>query len=281
MGNLQQGRRNLAAAESLIRESTAILLDSLGEDNPTVLYNTNGLGEVLMERGRFDEAERTFEHVLEIRRRVLGDRHEETLWTIGNLGAIHRFREEYADAEEHYRLAFEDRRHTRGIDHPRTANSSSATSSRSRDGTRRRSLFFARLSRATGKGFPEDHPHVAEGLLACGWSLLEQDRFVEAEPMFRRCVQTWSTVSPEYEWYYPFAEAGLGAALEARGRLAAADSHLVAGCRVLMGSLHVPRSRVRFALERLAALCDSLGGPDEAAAWRDSIGALTRRGAAR
>jgi eukaryotic-like serine/threonine-protein kinase len=78
------------------------------------------IGRVYEELGVFPEAERQFQHALDLRRRTLGEQHYETLQSSYSLATAYEFEGRYAEAEPVLKKTLEARRRVLGPDHPDT-----------------------------------------------------------------------------------------------------------------------------------------------------------------
>ena len=101
--------------------------------------------------------------------------------------------------------------------------------------------------------------------------LLDQERYVEAEPLYRDLLAGRRRVQPDV-WSTFNTESGLGGVLLAQRKFAAAEPLLINGYEGMMTrreqDLTSTRQRIGEALERLEKLYTAWGRPAEANAWR-------------
>jgi hypothetical protein len=113
------------------------------------------------------------------------------------------------------------------------------------------------------------------GILAeAGNSLLQRDKFAEAEPVVRECLAIREEHIPD-DWRTFNTRSMLGGSLLGQNRYADAEPLLRAGYEgMARREDSIPQEgqfRVIEALERLARLCESTGRKDEAAKWRRAL----------
>jgi Flp pilus assembly protein TadD len=77
-------------AETMYRETLAVLQRVLGSEHPDTLSTANNLAIALKSQGKYGEAETMYRETLAVQQRVLGREHPETLRTVNNLAACVR-----------------------------------------------------------------------------------------------------------------------------------------------------------------------------------------------
>jgi non-specific serine/threonine protein kinase/serine/threonine-protein kinase len=114
-------RGDLPGAEALYRESLEQMrarTDGDAHDQPHVL---SGIGRVLMDQGRYDEAAPIVEEMLAMQRRLHGDAHPGLVTGLNNLGMMRRAQKRLDDAEAALREALDLCHESLPPDHPDTA----------------------------------------------------------------------------------------------------------------------------------------------------------------
>jgi serine/threonine protein kinase/Tfp pilus assembly protein PilF len=122
MGNVYEKLGLTAPAQSLLTHSADIRSRVLGPEHPETLRSRNDLGVVLLDEGRFADAEKSYRETLEIRRRVLGPEHPDTLQSMNNLGIVLVTEGHFAEAEKLLRALLEIKTRVLGPEHPDTLN---------------------------------------------------------------------------------------------------------------------------------------------------------------
>ncbi|MBZ4417297.1 serine/threonine-protein kinase [Myxococcus sp. RHSTA-1-4] len=101
----------------------ALMEKGAAEENLGLAQLHNGLGNVLMDQGRYAKAREHFERALAIKQRLLGDEHPTIAVTLNNLGIIHEELGEYTEAQARHERALALRRALLGPEHPMVASS--------------------------------------------------------------------------------------------------------------------------------------------------------------
>ena len=71
----------------------------LGPKHPDTLVSMNNLACVLLDEGKYAQAEALYSQALEIERRVLGPEHPDTLISMNNLAHVYWYEGKYPQAE--------------------------------------------------------------------------------------------------------------------------------------------------------------------------------------
>jgi tetratricopeptide (TPR) repeat protein len=69
---------------------------------PHTIWSMASLAATYHMQGRYDEAERSYVEVLELRREVLGEKHPDTIGSMASLAAIYHAQGRYDEAEKSY-----------------------------------------------------------------------------------------------------------------------------------------------------------------------------------
>jgi hypothetical protein len=121
-----------------------------------------------------------------------------------------------------------------------------------------------------------DDRATASMLATLGHARLQLDKFGEAEQVLRRCLDL-RTRTPTDPWLRYNAMSLLGGAVLGQGRHAEAEPLLLEGYEKMEPPADAANRRSE-ALERVIALYESWGKPEEVAAWRAKVGATESSG---
>lgn len=116
LANLRQDVQDLDRAEEFARRALAIIEKTEGP-NLQMATVLNNLGQLLIERGQFEQAGGMLRRSLEIQERN-GEQGVNIAITLQNLGITARQRRDHAKAEQYYLRALALRRESLGPDHP-------------------------------------------------------------------------------------------------------------------------------------------------------------------
>jgi hypothetical protein len=126
------------------------------------------------------------------------------------------------------------------------------------------------------KALPNDSPQLAGALAPIGLILLEQKKWVEAEPVLRECLVIREKAEPD-AWTTFNTKSMLGGALLGQKKYADAEPLLLAGYEGLkQREKTIPpqgNTRIPEAIERLVQLYEATGNKDAAAKWRKELAA--------
>jgi hypothetical protein len=135
----------------------------------------------------------------------------------------------------------------------------------------RAEAVFRRLLEVCQKAFGPGHRHTALAQRSLGGNLLGQQKYAEAEPLLRDCLDADEKGQPD-AWTTFQAKSLLGEALLGQKKYADAEPLLRAGHEGLKRrAAHIPvqsRAEVAEAARRLVRLYDAWGRPERAAQWR-------------
>ena len=98
---------------------------------------------------------------------------------------------------------------------------------------------------------------IDSGLVRLGAILVQQDKFVEAEPLLRECLDIRQEELPKRHRLIPYAMSILGASLAGQRKFAEAEPLLLNGFTGMAGAPDTSETRKRKALERLVKLYES------------------------
>ena len=121
------------------------------------------------------------------------------------------------------------------------------------------------------RALPHEHPTTASSLVQLGEMLNETMRFREARPYWEEGLEIQRTLLPPEHSSIAEAECDLGESLRGLLQYEAAEPLLVRGCSGVLASSEASRRGKRMAVERVVALYDAWGKPEQAAEWRAKL----------
>jgi serine/threonine protein kinase/tetratricopeptide (TPR) repeat protein len=266
-------------AEPLLREALTIGRVRPGESDPLTLHVMNALAQVCHRRGEFDEAERLFTKVLETRRATLGADHSDLLHSLNNLGVHYQQRGRYDRAEPLFVEAVAGARRTLPAGHPFTRRwvENLANNHAHRGHPHLAEPLYRELAALARDGAGPESVAYAGQLARLSGNLMGQKKYAEAEPVAREALAIREKKEPDL-WTTFDTQSLLGGALLGQTKYAEAEPFLLRGYRGMKDRAgQIPadaEAHLAEGLERLAALYDAWGKPDEAANWRKELEAV-------
>jgi non-specific serine/threonine protein kinase/serine/threonine-protein kinase len=185
MGFLLQDQGKFDQAEPYYREALEKSRRVLGEEHPLALIYINNMGGSLHAQGMLAEAEPYWREALEKRRRVLGEEHPDTLTSINNMGGLLQAQGKLDQAEPYLREALEKSRRVLGEEHPDTQGSAInlAELLERQQKFGEAETLWKQLLAMRSKTLPPADWRIANIKSRVGGALLQQAKFVEAEPL--------------------------------------------------------------------------------------------------
>jgi serine/threonine protein kinase/Tfp pilus assembly protein PilF len=268
-----------AEAIPLMREALRIMEKDYGKDHPSVAYSLNNLASLLKDEGNYAEAESIFRETLVRARAALGPEHPFVARVMNNLAALLQNRGRETEAESLSRAALAMNRKLLAEDHPSVATNLNnlALIVQAQGRSREAEDLFRRALAMRRKLLGDRHPRVASSLLGLSSSLLDRHAVAEAEPLLRECLEIQQANLKPDDWKIALTQSLLGECLTARREFAPAESLLRAGSEILGASSAAPAAEKRKALERLIALYEAWGRPDQAASGRAQLHRLEQQ----
>jgi tetratricopeptide (TPR) repeat protein len=272
---LAHARRDYARAESLARESLAIL-DALPPGYPEEMraIRLNSLAMAVQE-GRADYAEATIyrREALEITRRVLDAGHPRVVQAINNLAMSHYRAGAYAEAEPLIREALERNRAIFGPVHPEVITTLNNLALLLGDTGRHgdANAIWAQVAAADAERFGPDHPETAQTFVSWGNSLLRAGDLEEAEVKLRRAIEILGTHVPDDSWQLAAPRSILAMCLVPQREFAEAESLLRQAYDSLLTQFDRAHPRVQRVIERTVSLYEAWDRPADAAEWRTRL----------
>lgn len=298
--NTLTAQNNLGVSYQQVRrlpESIAVLekvresrIRVIGPDHPDTLATVNNLGVSYLELGKLAEAREMLKQAVDGRTRKLGAEHPATLNSVMNLGRTYQMDGKLEQALPLLLQAAQGME-KRNFQHQyaaaiviRLLNCLDQLERYAESETWQRKLLAANRARSG-----VNTPVYATGQSALGQTLLQQQKWAEAESLLRESLErlqklaaaakpgTAGGVSP---WSIGVNKSALGQALVKQQKFAEAEPLLLAGYQELAG-LEGPRSpqdakRLQEVLERIIQLYESWAKKEQAAEWRKKLPAAPK-----
>ena len=295
-------------AEPLARQSLALRQRVLGPEHMETLWSEETLAMVLASRGKTQEACDLNREMLKVQRRKFGASHRDVLCTdyrlamnlidlgknneaievvreaVANGGNSHNVQSyvytymnklavafaannEFALAQDVARQAFAGRRHDLGEAHPDTISSWSVLAycldkggkAEAAEKTYRELLAIQRAAQLPADATLES---LADLLIRSG-------RPEQGEPLARECLSIRQKTQQANGSLIAAANSILGQALAGQKKFGEAEPLLLTSFDALSTTSGVPAIRKSEAIDRIIALYETWGKPEQAAKWRD------------
>jgi serine/threonine protein kinase/tetratricopeptide (TPR) repeat protein len=240
----------------------------LGPDHTATLNTLKWLGEAYWSTNQLDKSVPLFEELLERQEAKLGRQHLDTQFTVANLGINYkdagRLKEAIPLLEEAHQAA------KCSSDLRSVASQLIDAYAKAGENAKLAGLLHEQLAEAR-KSLPNDSPQLAGLLAQNGMSLLQQKKWVEAEPLLRESLAIREKTQPDV-WSTFNTQSLLGGALLGQKKYAEAEPLLLAGYEGMkQREKSIPpqaSTRIPNALDRLIELSTATNKPDDAKKWR-------------
>jgi tetratricopeptide (TPR) repeat protein len=268
--------RKYDRAEALFREVLGTSTAKRGADHPFTLITMHSLAVLYQLQEKLDQAEPLFAEVLRVRTAKLGADHPEILQSMNNLAMLYLDQRKYDQAEKLLGRAEKEARQKLSIAHPDTqkyvhnlAECHEQMGQLTQAECLRRELADLSEQRDGNRSL-----QYASRLSFLGLNLLRQQKFADAEPPLRACLDILENKQPE-EWNTFNVKSLLGGSLLGQRQYPEAEPLLVQGYEGLkQRQARIPPTRRVFlteALERLVQLYDALEKKDKADELRKKL----------
>ena len=149
------------------------------------------IGTTYRDLGIYPEAQRQFERVLELRRRVLKKDHPDTLLSIRNLATVYHNQGKFAQAEQLYDQVLEVQRRVLGEQHPDTLQSmyDLAVVYQDQGKLAPAEPLFARVLAVRRRVLGENHPDTLQSIAGLGGLYQLQGKYAQAEPLVSKALE--------------------------------------------------------------------------------------------
>ena len=260
----------LTEAEQVAREGLSLATNNASKKDPLVAKSLAQLGVIVQDQGRLAEAEDLFRKSLNARKKLFGDNDPTVVQTLNKLSGVLSLEGKQAEAEKINREALKtfswhklgqpsdgDSLYSRGIELYDRGNLTEAET------CFRQSLTLRRKTRHD----------VDVTLSALANTLRRQQKFSEAEPLFRECLAMRETNCPN-AWYTFFTRMRLGATLMAKRNYEEAEPLLISGYEGMRQRESGIRDRyivLEESIQSLVQLFEDTFRFEKAAEWRTKL----------
>ena len=272
MTNLATGYQaagKLDRAMPLLEETLALSKAKLGPDHPDTLKSMGNLAAGYWATGKLDRAIPLFEETLKLRVVKSGEDHPDTWLARANLGVNYLDSGRVADALPHLEGAFQASRRYPEI---RWIGAKLLEASARSDHADQVPPVVREILAEGRASLPAGSLPLAGLLAQMGSTLLDAHAWPDSEPILRECLDIREKAEPD-AWTTANTRSLLGGALLGQSRHAEAEPLLRSGYEGLKQRADaIPpggRHRPGQALDRLIALAEATGKPEEAKAWRE------------
>jgi len=281
MASLYEQRARYDEAEATYRKVIETRRNKQGPDHRMTLQTMQNFAVFLFQRGRFDESVNYLRQVLAGERVTLGSDHPETLVTIHNLAVLYRDRQKFDEAEPLFVEALSAAKKKLGLEHANTQEIvNNLAVLHEMKGTPQ--IVESELRELVEFLKQNPGPNLRAYALELGYlakNLLDQNKYVEAEPFARQCLAIRTKHFPD-RWGTFYTKHLVGSALWGQNKLSEAEPYLVQGYEGMkQRESNIPPAAKRYlkdSLERVIQLYDDWGKKSEADEWRKKLAAGSR-----
>jgi tetratricopeptide (TPR) repeat protein len=262
---LRQQMGQLAAAESLYRESLALRRTALPALDTLVIRSVGNLAVAVHEQFRLAEAESLYRQTLALEARAPVRSPRDRMEALSNLGNLLQEAHRPDEAEPLLREALALRRARQGSRHPGTASTlESLAKVRIQRGDPVEGEKLLREAAETwGLALGEDHPYYATALANLGLRLRDQGHLDEAEALLRRALDIARAAMGDDDRQVAAMRYNYGRVLQGQGKLAAAETEFAGALAVMERALPADHPSLTAARSGLGSIKSDLGRPAE------------------
>jgi serine/threonine protein kinase len=271
----------LADAEQFAREGLTIATNLATSvraiKGSLVAKSLAQLGVIVQDQGNLAEAESLFRESLAVRKQLLGDEHPTLAQTLNKLSGVLTMEGKVAEAEKTSREALKVFRWSSGMDSDGDLYSRGDSFFEQGNLAEAETCFRQALAIRRKHGGGQD---VEVTLSSLATTLSHQQRFSEAEPLYRECLASRETNCPN-AWYTHYTRLRLGAALMGKRQYAEAEPLLISGYEGMRKRESSIRERTKVlaeAVQDLVQLFEATSRPEKAAEWKEKLAALQSAG---
>ena len=260
----------LVEAEKIAREGLLYAKDVEGKKDSQVGKSLAQLAVIVQDQGRLGEAENLFRKSLKVRKQFLGDKHPTVAQALNSLSGVLTLEGKQGEAERINREALiifrsskpinlpdDDSLYGRGLEFYDQGNWAEAET------CFRQAVVHRRKNRHD----------LDVALSALGSTLRRQEKFSEAESVYRECLTMREKICPN-AWYTFYTRLRLGAVLMARRNYEEAEPLLISGYEGMRQRDTGIRERYKVlteSIESLIQLFEATSRFDKATEWRTKL----------
>lgn len=164
---------------------------TLGAEHPDTLASMNTVAKVLIQQGKYEQAEHLFRQTLELREKVLGLEHPDTLKSMNSLGKILRVRGKYELAQQMLQKTVELQKRLLGCEHldTQTTLKNSALVLSDQGEHEQAEQIYRQTLESWEKVLGPKHPNTIKCMNDLAGSLHMQGKLEEAEQIYQQPVK--------------------------------------------------------------------------------------------
>lgn len=252
LSNVSVWADDLEQAEKTARAAVEIY-KSAPRYHPDRVMADFRLGEILMYRGRINDAAPLFERALAAQRVLYGSNNDVVADTLGSLAQVRVAQNNVEDGEKLIREALAMHRGSGSTEGNKIGHLQTLLATvlmRQSKFAEAESLLRDTLD-IFAKNLPRDHQYVASAEHYLGESLLASGKLAQAEATLTEAMNRWKRTDAA-PWRAARSASALGEVLYREGRLQEAERYLVDSFRALRNDPHADREAKEKARERVA-----------------------------
>jgi eukaryotic-like serine/threonine-protein kinase len=260
----------LTEAEKYAREGLTLARNSPGKKDALVAKSLAQLGVIVQDQGKLAEAEGLFRQSLAVRRKLLGDEHPTVAQSFNTLSGVLTLEGKMAEAERAGREALKVFRWSHRQDMSDEDLYSRGTVFFDKGNFTEAEACFRQSLAIRRKSGGQD---LEVALSSLATTLRHQQRFAEAEPLYRECLASRETNCPN-AWYTHYTRAMLGATLLGKRKFDEAEPLLISGyegMRERESSIRERNKVLAEILQNIVQLFEATSRPEEASDWRTKL----------
>lgn len=251
---------------------------TLGANHSDTLGSMSNLAFAFADVGKLQDALSLHRQAFEGSKSTLGVDHPDTLNRMRSLADFYRDSlERTSDAIPLLEDGVSKSRARFGNDHVLTISfmRSLALTTEKANESAKAELLYGEVVQLARKNLPSADPRIASELANLCRCQLKQNKFTEAEPLLRECLDIRRKASPD-DWTTANTESMLGEALTGLKHFDEAEPLLLSGYEGMNKRREqipaaVRSERLREAVERLVKLYEAWDKPDSAKRWREEL----------
>jgi serine/threonine protein kinase len=269
----------LSEAEQLAREGLTIATNAPGKKEALVAKSLAQLAVIVQDQGKLGEAEGLFRQSLAVQKQLVGNEHPAVARTLNTLSGVLTLEGKTAEAEKAGRDAMKLYGWTFAANDPFAGDLYNRGNILFEQGKLAEAeACFRQVLAVRRKGAGGQDVEVALSSLAT--TLRRQQRFAEAEPLYRECLSRRETNCPN-AWYTSYTRAMLGATLLGRRKYEEAEPLLISGyegMREREASIRQPTRVLLETIQSFIQLYEATSRPQPAAEWRTRLAMVQTAG---